>query len=219
VLSVWAEGSDANTANTQLAVFDFGDDVPFIFEVRGLPQNSRVKDAMDHYKGVRTGILIQCDNGYFAGGRGGGKIYDNDGNKIKDFPGDGGGRHMKNFVDAMRSRKNSDLRAHISKGHLNAALCHMANTSYRLGTENTPDFAQEQLEGFDLAQKRFESLQEHLIANDVDIAKTPFSVGPWLEMDTEKERYVENGKYSIGRWANDMLTRNYRKPFVVPENV
>lgn len=209
---------DAETANTQLTVFDY-DEAPIIFEVRGLPQNSKVKDAMDHTRGVRIGVIIQCENGYFAGGRGGGKIYDNDGNKIKDFPGDGGGRHQQNFIDAMRSRKNSDLRAHIPKGHLCASLCHMANTSYRLGTKNTTDFAMEQMEGFDFAQKRFESLQKHLVANEVDLAQTPLSIGSWLEMDIDKERYIEDGQYSIGAWANKMLTRNYRKPFVVPEKV
>ena len=112
---------DGQTANTQLAVFDY-EDAPIFFEVRGLPQDSRIKDAMDHYMGMRTGIVIMCENGYFAGGRGGGNIYDKDGNKVEKFPGDGGGRHQQNFIDAMRSRKNSDLRAHISKGHLSASL-------------------------------------------------------------------------------------------------
>ncbi|MCK5565601.1 MAG: Gfo/Idh/MocA family oxidoreductase [Planctomycetes bacterium] len=209
---------DGTTANTQLTVFDY-DKTPVIFEVRGLPQNSQVKDAMDHYKGVRIGVVIQCENGYFAGGRGGGKVYDNDGNKIMDFPGDGGGGHQQNFIDAMRSRKNSDLRANISKGHLSAALCHMANTSYRLGAKNTDEFAKEQIAGFDFAQKRFESFEKHLAANGVDLKQTPLDVGPWLGMDAEKERYIEKGKNSAGARANKMLTRNYRRPFVVPKNV
>ena len=29
----------------------------------------------------------------------------------------------------------------------------------------------------------------------------------------------EDGKYSIGTWANKMLTRNYRKLVIVPEKV
>ncbi|MBN1457466.1 MAG: Gfo/Idh/MocA family oxidoreductase [Sedimentisphaerales bacterium] len=209
---------DGQTANTQLAVFDY-EDAPIFFEVRGLPQSSQIEDAMDHYKGLRTGVVIMCENGYFAGGRGGGNIYDNNGNKTEKFPGDGGGGHQQNFIDAMRSRKNSDLRAHITKGHLCASLCHMANTSYRLGTQNTAAFAQEQINGFDFAQKRLENIYEHLTKNDVDLEKTPLSVGPWLQMDIRKERYIEDGKYSPGAWANRTITRNYRGPFVVPDKV
>jgi len=38
-----------------------------------------------------------------------------------------------NFLDAVRSRRTSDLTADIEEGHLSAALCHLANISYRTG--------------------------------------------------------------------------------------
>ena len=80
---------------------------------------------MDHYKGIRIGVVVQCENGYFAGGRGGGKIYDNNGKKIMDFPGDGGGSHQQNFIDSIKSGKLPN--ADIGIGHLSGIHCHLAN--------------------------------------------------------------------------------------------
>jgi hypothetical protein len=41
--------------------------------------------------------------------------------------------HVANFLKAVRSRKREDLTCDILEGHLSAALCHMANISYRTG--------------------------------------------------------------------------------------
>ncbi len=46
-----------------------------------------------------------------------------------------GGGHFGNFIAAVRSRKVEDLNADILEGHYSAALCHLANISYRLGQE------------------------------------------------------------------------------------
>ncbi len=43
--------------------------------------------------------------------------------------------HFGNFIAAVRSRKVEDLNADILEGHYSAALCHLANISYRLGQE------------------------------------------------------------------------------------
>jgi hypothetical protein len=56
---------------------------------------------------------------------------------------------------------------------------------------------------------------EHLRANGVDIEKTPAILGPWLTMDSSKERFVGD----FADQANQLLSRNYREPFVVPEKV
>ena len=52
-----------------------------------------------------------------------------------------GGAHIKaysampnaNFIQAVRSRKRSDLNADIEEGYLSTQLVHLANISYRLG--------------------------------------------------------------------------------------
>src|SRR5699024_6102840 len=45
----------------------------------------------------------------------------------------GGSEHYANFIDAIRSGKNSDLNCDIIEGVYSSALPHLANISYRLG--------------------------------------------------------------------------------------
>ena len=54
---------------------------------------------------------------------------------------------------------------------------------------------------------------EHLAANEVNLQDTPLSMGVLLRMEPTAERFIGNDA------ANEMLTRNYRKPYVVPETV
>jgi predicted dehydrogenase len=44
-----------------------------------------------------------------------------------------GGNHFANFIEAVRSRKQSDLTAEIEEGAASTVLVHLANISYRLG--------------------------------------------------------------------------------------
>ena len=46
--------------------------------------------------------------------------------------GNAGGDHFANFIDAVKRRDTSALNAEIEEGHKSAALCHLANISYRL---------------------------------------------------------------------------------------
>jgi hypothetical protein len=46
--------------------------------------------------------------------------------------GDAGQSHFENFIEAVRSRKSSDLRAPLEQGHFSTTLCHLANISYRM---------------------------------------------------------------------------------------
>jgi hypothetical protein len=43
------------------------------------------------------------------------------------------GNHWANFIDAVRSRKRTDLNAPIEEGAISTTLVHLANISYRLG--------------------------------------------------------------------------------------
>jgi len=201
------------TANTQIAFFNYKP-APLIFEVRGLP---RKKDdrAMDHFRGTRIGDCIQCEGGYFPCDDGGGWVFDNDGKRIKQFSGRGGSGHHENFIKAVRSHKRSDLNADIEVGHLSAALCHMANTSHRLGKKATVDEIRTVIGDNDEMMDSFNRMLEHLAANEVSLEKEPITLGPVLTMDPRAERYVgENSDM-----ANMFIKRNYREPFVVPDKV
>jgi predicted dehydrogenase len=203
---------DGQTPNTQIVFLDYKP-VPIIFEVRGLPR-AKGDPAMDDYRGIRGGLVVQCENGYFAGGDGG-WAYDNAGKKIKQFVGSGGSGHHANFIKAVRSRKTSDLTADILEGHLSSALCHLGNVSYRLGKMSSPDEIMEVVKGDKEMLDSFERFREHLSANGVDIRKTPAILGPYLTMDVETEKFI--GQFSDQ--ANALSTRNYREPFVIPEQI
>jgi hypothetical protein len=214
-------GDVGETANTQIAFFDYKP-APIIFEVRGLPTKKGSR-TMDNYRrtGVTVGDVVQCEGGYFPAGDGGGWIFDNDGKRTdksftgKDYGGIGGEGHHENFIKAVRSHKRSDLNGDIEVGHLSAALCHMANTSYRLGKKMKPDEIKAALADNPEMLDSFNRMLENLAANEVDLEKEPITMGPVVTMDPQKECYV--GEYAD--MANMYLKRNYREPFVVPENV
>ncbi|UCG50300.1 MAG: Gfo/Idh/MocA family oxidoreductase [Phycisphaerales bacterium] len=200
---------DGQTANTQIVFLDY-EPAPIIFELRGLPR-AKGDSAMDAYRSVRAGTVIHCEHGYVAGGW----AYDNDGKKIKQFKVTGGGGHHANFIKAVRSRKTGDLNADILEGHLSSALCHMGNVSYRLGKQTSRAEVMDAIKGNSLMAEAFERMQEHLLVNAVDVKATPRILGPWLSMDPESETFVGD----FHDKANDLVSREYRPPFVVPESV
>lgn len=208
---------DGNTPNTSFTFLDYKP-APIICEVRGLKRGKELK-GMDSKNGVRYGIIAQCKDGYFAGGRGGGWVYDNSGAKIKQFGGDGGGAHQQNFIDAVRSRKVSDLRADIEGCHISSSMCHMSEISYRLGSHGSPQQAIEKISSYPFAVEILKGMHDHLAKNEVDLEKTPLTVGSWLEMDPATERFKQDSEYGLGRWANGLVKGRYRKPFVVTEKI
>jgi predicted dehydrogenase len=208
---------DGQTPNTQIALLDY-DPAPIICEVRGLPEKTGSK-KMDKFRSITTGIMIQCEGGHYAGSRSG-AVYDDKGREITTFkdrrePDERGSAHQANFVAAMRSRKVGDLNADILDGHLSAALCHMANVSYRLGTQAEPDAMMEMTGGNLQWSDAFERFRDHLGANGVDMGRTPAVLGPWVTMDSDADKFV--GEFA--EQANGLSRRTYRKPFVVPEIV
>ena len=214
---------DGETPNTIISLFDY-DAFPIIYEIRALPRAKGEKvdvyqgitsRGMDRYRGINFGMVIQCEHGYFSGGRDGGWTYDNDGKKIKQFAGDGGGRHMTNFLETVRSRRVGDLKADVLEGHITASMVHAADISYRLAHREPVEQVKKTVEGNDLLAESLDRLLQHLQANEIDLAKNPLAVGPTLTFDAESEKFT--GKDSS--YANMFLSRNYRPPFVVPEIV
>ena len=91
----------------------------------------------------------------------------------------------------------------------------MANISYRIGQQSSVENIKESIADYKDGVETLEKIRAHLAANDVDLAKTPIVNGPWLEFDGKKENFEKDWSYE----ANMYLSRLYRKPFVVPENV
>mgnify|MGYP001031641327 CR=1 FL=1 len=206
------------TPNTQFTVLDYKP-APIFIENRNLPTR---KDAnsMDQVLGIREGVIFQCEDGYFAGFRGGGWAYDNEGRKIRQFKGDGGDQHHQNFIRAVRSRDPKLLNAPIEQGHISSACCHLGNLSFQLGSLAAPSELTQAVEDFDLAGEITERLQRHLAANEVNLIRNRMTLGPWLTIDLETETFTNvRGHSSAGKLerANGLARGFYREPFVVPE--
>jgi predicted dehydrogenase len=210
---VWSLGGrfaykdQGQTPNTQMAVFEYGD-VLLVFEVRGLvgkPTNLPNKVSNEYY----------TSEGRIANGR----FYPNKGSKsdrlatfeTKVTPGGAWG----SFLHAVRSRKVEDLNAPVEVGHYSAALCHLANISYRLGEQVAFNGKTKRLGDNQEVVQTFENLQENLKAVGVRLDETTYQLGRKLTFDVQSERFTGEG----AREANPLLTRVYRKPFVVPEVV
>ena len=181
---VWDD--DQETPNTLQTTFNFGK-VEMTFEVRNLPTPT---EALAALKPNYVGNIFFGSKGFLVVDHDGYKLYASSGAAISGEAARGAGAggqekyelvksgkasgedtapHMKNFLDAVRSRDYRSLHAEIAIGARSAAFCHLANNAYRLGR--------------------------------------------MIKLDPA------NGDAIGDREALAMQTRDYRKPYVVPENV
>ena len=128
------------TPNTQSSVFKYSDGKMLEFETRGRYSNS--ESSLE----TKIGNIFYGSDGYleinsetwkafhmrekvpFAGSK------PSVGPKVAEsLTGTEGAEHFANFIDAIRSGKDSDLHCSIIDGHFSAALPHLANISHRLG--------------------------------------------------------------------------------------
>jgi predicted dehydrogenase len=129
---------DQQTPNTMVANFEFdegGKKKMLVFEVRhwisnheaGIGEGGKRKDSNT------VGNTFYGSKGYLAiDGYGQyktwlGRDQEPGPSKTED------GNNWANFIEAVRSRKQSDLNAPIEEGYMSTVLVHLANISYRLG--------------------------------------------------------------------------------------
>jgi predicted dehydrogenase len=186
------------TPNTQVCVFDFGDRT-IVSETRGLKTEPfRFKD----------GWIFEGTKGFVAGTT----LFDPDGKELSTFKGSSES-HFANFLRAVRSRNRTDLNADILEGHQSTALCHIGNISWRLGRPASPAEVREELGKLKVQEnvcETFDRTVDHLRENNVDLERTKLSLGALLHLAPDREAFVAHGR------ADTFLTREYRKPFVVP---
>ena len=210
---VWSLGGrfayedQGQAPNTQMAVYEYGG-VLLVFEVRGL---------VDKHPDFKFKVLNEyyTTEGMIANG----KFHPRNGATpeplarfdVKVTPGGAWG----SFLQAVRSRKVEDLNADVEHGHYSAALCHLANISYRLGEEVSFDHKFRSMSDSPEVAQTFENVRANLEAVAVNLTETKYQLGRTLQFDPKGEHFVGIGS---GR-ANAFLTRDYRKPFVVPERV
>ena len=202
---------DGETPNTLLVAFETGS-FPLVAQFRALPMRPGI-EAMDHFRGIRIGTVIECENGYYAGGRGGGWIYDRDGQRVEQVEGDGGSAHMQNFLDAVRSRRPQDLNAPMQVGHMSALYCHLGNMSYRLGKTVPTEVAHKAMQSSPLASEQFDGMVANLAVNNIDTSTPTLALGDIIRMDPKTDTCVGDNADA----ANALARRSYRAPFVLEE--
>ena len=197
---------------------------PVLFELRGLPKDKSFmanprpdswgKNAMDTYLGISIGKVIHCENGYVVGSTRSHTAFDSDGKRIQDFkPTTPELGH--NFIEAVRTRRAEDLAADILDGHLSAVLVHLGNISHRIGRTMSDSDVCERIAGNQELAAAYDRMKAHLSSNGVDLEQTPATLGAMLTFDSDSERFV--GEFA--EQANQLVSRKYRSPFIVPQEV
>ena len=214
----WGYQDDGETANNQMAFYEFNEGAPLLFDNRGLP----MKD-MNWTKGYepvyringktsapRIGNVVHCEGGFVAEA----KAYDNDGNTIEKFDNfQDGPDHMLNFIESCRAGKITKDVLNVAHGHHAAGLAHMANVSYRLGKKISNDEIKERLSGNKAAQETFDHFVQNLVDNKIDVKAEQASCGPMLEFDPVSEKFT--GEFA--EEANKIATENYVSEFELPK--
>ncbi len=134
---------DQETPNTVSTTLDFGDK-QIQFEVRGLP-SERVGN-IGSPRGNCIGNIFYGSDGFLELDDVAYRVYQGDDHKLTKE-----GRapqtsetapHVLNFLEAVKSRDHTRLRADIEIGATSADLCHFANISYRVGRKLAWDAGQ-----------------------------------------------------------------------------
>ena len=205
-----ANGKDqAQTPNMQLAVMEYGP-VKLLFEVRGLVDKDKQKFPQDVSNKFYTteGMITR------------GKFYPKNGGaaepiKVENAPQVAKGGAFGAFINAMRSRKPEDNNCDAETAHYSAAAIHVANASYRLGKPGTYDQARGAIGDNKEVVASLEMINENCKGTGVPMNSMTYTIGPVLTFDPATEKFT--GEYAEA--ANKLITRDYRKPFVVPEQV
>ncbi len=197
-----------NTANTQVIFHEY-EKAPLLFEVRGLPKGKGEK-GMDEYRGSGIGVIVQCEKGHILiPSYSEALVFDSDGKEIKRFA--DGGNHHENWLKAVAARDRKLLNADIVEGHVSSSLCHTGNVSHQLGKKASGAEIAEAVKSNELLADAYERMVKHLEANEVDLDGEVLTLGESLTVDPKTDQFVGNDE------AAKLFTREYRKPFAVPD--
>jgi predicted dehydrogenase len=201
----YANNDQGQTPNALVCMFDYGETL-LIFETRGLKS--------PNYLGQSVGNILHFEEGVVAGN----KFYPKgkgDGEPVPKVSHDARitGNHFANFIERVRDRDLAKLYADIEVGHVSAGLCHLGNISYRLGAPAEYNSSLGQVSGNGFATDSLTRMADHLKDSKITFNGKNLLVGRKLDFDGKSERFVNDKE------ADALLTRDYRKPFAIPEKV
>lgn len=208
------------TPNMQISVYEY-DDVLVVFETRGLVENRKrypksfpFKVANEFY--TTEGVIKEHvdDQGtkqgwhFFASGDDRPQPLQLD-DTITVTPGGPFG----SFLAALRSGDPAMVNCDAKNGHYSSALCHLGNISYRLSEPVPFRSAAGALGDNTQVVEAFDVLKNNLQAVDIDLSQQVYQLGRTLQLDPSTEKFFDDEE------ANLLLTRQYRKSFLVPDTV
>jgi predicted dehydrogenase len=201
----YANNDQGQTPNALVSIFDYGD-TQLIFETRGLKSPA--------FRGQSVGNILHFEAGVVAGG----KFYpkgEGSGEAIPKVTGEvkRGEENFANFIARVRDRDLSKLNADIEVGHISSGLCHLGNLSYQLGKEAAYDPSTIKIAGNEFGTDALTRMADHLKDSGIKFDGKNLKVGRKLEFDGKTEKFMNDKE------ADALLTRPYRKPFVVPDTV
>ena len=209
---VWSLGGrfavddQGQTPNTQLSVFDYGD-TTLLFETRGpVGKHKKFPPKIENEFYTTEGVIR------------GGRFYPTSGGKPESVQADDApkvtpGGPFGSFIAAVRSRNMDEINCDAEVGHYSSALCHLGNISYRLGKQVPFDAKRNALGDNKQVVESFNKVCENLTAAGMKLDESKYRLGRQLDFDAKAEKFVGDDE------ANELLSRRYRKPFVVPEKV
>ena len=202
----FANNDQGETPNTQVTVFDYGE-TQLIFEIRGLKSPAfrgagrREHPALRGGRRRRRQVLPEGQGRRRAGAEGDGRARS------------AAATTSPTSSTASAAATSTKLHADIEVGHVSSGLCHLGNISYRLGKRRTYDPKLGKVAGNEFATDALERMADHLKDSGIKFDGKNLRVGRKLDFDAKTERFVNDEE------ANALLTRKYRKPFVVPDKV
>jgi len=210
--SVWSLGGrfgyedQGETPNTQLSVFDYGEEL-LVFETRGLVgKHDKAPRNVSNEFYTTEGMIKE---GKFTPKNGSAAVRISGGEPRKVTPGGAFGA----FIAAVRSRKPEDNNCDAEVAHYSSALCHLGNISYKLGESAKFNGKSRSLGDNKQVVAAFDNIRENLEVVGVNLDETTYQLGRTLEFDAKSEKFIGDDQ------ANQLLTRPYRAPFVVPAAV
>jgi len=200
------------TPNVHFCYFDTGG-IPVVIALSNITAGSGSKKTSPH-PGPGSGYMAFCEGGRFEGQRGRAVAYDKDGKTIKKFNGNSGnGLHQMNFIEAVRRQDASILNSEVQVGHDTTGWCNLANVTFQTGKAFTYDDAKQVEKGSQLWTSVLGDMDKLLKAHGLDLESTDIKLSPLLTIDPKTEQFTGSGAES----ANQLLKREYRKGYEVPE--
>lgn len=203
----WGDAGD--TPNVHFVYFDTGE-IPTIIGLTNLTAGPGNAKSPKH-PGPGSGYIAYCEGGRFEGQRGGGTAYDNDGKVVRKFSGDSGSQHQQNFIDCCRSRDASQLNTPVEMGNYSTGWCNLANIAFQAGDTYSAGEAAELAKEVPTWGALHDDMMQVLSAHGVK--PTELKLSEMLEFDTDSGQFTGSNSEK----ANNLLKREYRAPYEVPE--